>query len=299
MTPAKPTERQVISVSRRTDIPAWYAEWLMNRVRAGFAQYRNPFGGQMHEVSLRPDDVMALVFWSRNYAPLLPHLPELDERGYGGYFHFTLTDYGAPLEPHAPPTDKMIDIFHELARRYSPGHVLWRFDPIIFSKQMPPERMLERFERLAERLKGATERCYVSLVDPYRNVRKNVEPLAEQGWWGEPPDLEVMQAFAAQLVVIAHRCGMTLHACCESVFSSIDGIQQAHCVDPQLLAELFPERFHALRPAPTREGCGCFASRDIGAYDTCVHGCVYCYATASHAKALARFKAHDPQRSYL
>lgn len=300
MTLVRPDARQVISVSRRTDIPAWYAEWLMNRVRAGFAQHRNPFGGQIHAVSLRPDDVMALVFWSRNYAPLLPHLPELDERGYGGYFHFTLTDYGTPLEPYAPPTEQIIEVFHALASRYSPKHVLWRFDPIIFSKQMPPERMLERFERLAERLKGATERCYISLVDSYRKVRKNVEPLVNEGWWGsEPPELEVIQAFAAQLAAIAQRYGMTLHACCETVFSGVDGIQQAHCVDPLLLAQLFPERFHALRPAPTREGCGCFASRDIGAYDTCVHGCVYCYANASHAKALARFNAHDPQHPCL
>ncbi len=290
---------QVVSVSRRTDIPAWYAEWFMNRVRAGYAQYRNPFGGQMHEVSLRPEDVMAFVFWSRNYAPLLPYLSELDERGFGGYFHFTLTDYGAPLEPYAPPTEKMIDVFHELARRYSPKHLLWRFDPMIFSAQMPPDRMLERFERLAERLKGATERCYISVVDDYRKVRKNVGTLVEQGFFGEQPEQETMQAFAAQLVEIARVRGIGLHACCETIFSGIDGIRQAHCIDPLLLAQLFPAKFHALRPAPTREGCGCFASRDIGAYDTCIHGCVYCYANASHTNALARFKAHDPQRPYL
>ncbi|GAK51928.1 hypothetical protein Despr_2000 [Candidatus Moduliflexus flocculans] len=290
---------EVISVSRRTDVPAWYADWFMKRIRAGFAQYRNPFGGQTHEVSLRPEDVMAFVFWSRNYAPLLPHLPELDDRGYSSYFHFTLTDYDTPLEPSAPPTDHIIKIFHALANRYSPKHVLWRFDPIIFSEKMPPERMLERFERLAERLKGTTERCYISLVDSYQKVRKNVEPLIKQGWWGEPPNQETLQSFAAQLVALAQRNDITLHACCETVFSGIDGIQQAHCVDPLLLAQLFPDTFHALRPAPTREGCGCFASRDIGAYDTCVHGCAYCYANASHAKALARFNKHDPQRSSL
>jgi len=293
-------DQQVISVSRRTDVPAWYADWFMNRVRAGFAQYRNPFGGQMHEVSLRPDDVMAFVFWSRNYALLLPYLPELDERGYNSYFHCTLTDYGAPLEPHAPPTEQVIETFHALANRYSPKYMLWRFDPIIFSENMPPEGILERFGRLAGKLKGATERCYISLVDPYQKVQKNVASLIKQGWWGEePPEVEVIQAFAAQLAAIAQRNGITLHACCETVFSGIDGIQQAHCVDPLLLAQLFPQKFHALRAAPTREGCGCFASRDIGAYDTCVHGCVYCYANASHAKALARFNAHDPQRPYL
>lgn len=110
------SSRQVISVSRRTDIAAFYSDWFINRVREGFVRYRNPFGGKMCDVSLRSEDVLAFVFWSRNYAPLLKYLPELDERGHGAYFHFTLTDYGPPLEPFAPSSQKIVEVFHTFSR---------------------------------------------------------------------------------------------------------------------------------------------------------------------------------------
>src|SRR4030042_655809 len=150
----------VISVSRRTDFPAFYAEWFMHRIHAGSASYRNPFGGQLYEVSLKPEDVMAFVFWSRNYAPLLPYLPDLDQRGYGSYFHFTLTDYGPPLEPYQMPTQQIVDTFKALADRYSPKQVLWRFDPIIISNHTPEAYLVEKFASLAHQLRGYTERCY-------------------------------------------------------------------------------------------------------------------------------------------
>ncbi len=279
----------VISVSRRTDIPAFYTEWFMNRIREGFARYRNPFGGKMCEVSLKPDDVIAFVFWSRNYAPLLPHLPELEKRGYGGYFHFTLTDYGQPLERNAPPAEKMLDVFKRLAELTSPQHVLWRFDPIILSNTITDEMIVEKFDFLARQLSGFTECCYISFVDLYRKVQKNVATLAEQGVQMYDPEDEIKKDIAARLAAIGEQYGIRLYACCEALLLDVPGIHQAHCVDPLLLHDLFPEKFQTLKPAPTREGCGCFASRDIGAYDTCIHGCRYCYANSSHEKALKRF----------
>ena len=290
---------QVISASRRTDIPAFYSEWFMRRIREGFARYRNPFGGQIYEVSLRPDDVMAFVFWSRNYAPLRPYLPELDACGYGAYFHGTLNDYGLPFEPNAPPTARVIESFHALAQRYSPRHLIWRFDPILLSNATPAGMLVEKFGGLAERLRGATLRCVISFADFYRKVRGNLERLTKEGVRCEEPTLEGQIALVRQLVGIAGQYNIRLAACCESGLLAIDGVQQAHCIDSRLLADLFPAKFHQLAPAPTRDGCGCFASRDIGAYDTCVHGCVYCYANSSPAKAMARFQAHDPQQPCL
>lgn len=271
----------------------------MNRVRAGFARYRNPFGGKICEVSLKPEDVLAFVFWSRDYAPLLPYLPELDEHGYSAYFHFTLTDYGKPLEPFSPPAAGVIDSFHALSERYSPQHVLWRFDPIMFSNTLTAEAIVERFSDLAQQLEGATERCYISFVDLYQKVQKNLTPLEEQGFQLCEASEEEKFELLRQLQRIGDQHGMSLHACCEVDMLQLPSIRQAHCVDPLLLHKLFPHKFHPLKPAPTREGCGCYASRDIGAYDTCVHGCLYCYATAGHEKAMKRFKTHDPTQPLL
>jgi hypothetical protein len=290
---------QVVSVSRRTDIPALYTEWFMNRIREGYAQYQNPFGGQMYEVSLKPDNVMAFVFWSRNYGPLLPYLTQLDQHGYGSYFHFTITGFGPPLEPHAPSLQHAIDTFKSLADRYSPQHVLWRFDPLVLSSVSSAEYLLEQFNTLAGQLSGYTERCYISFVDFYHKTKRNLQQLTAQGVHCEEWKLGQQLALTRQLVDLGNRHHIQLHACCESELLEIPGVTQAHCVDGLLLHTLFPEKFHSLKRAPTRKGCGCFASRDIGAYDTCIYGCAYCYANASHQKALERYKGHDPEQPAL
>ncbi len=253
----------------------------------------------MYEVSLKPEDVMAFVFWSRNYRPLLQYLPELDRQGYGGYFHFTITGYGQPLERFAPSTQEMIEVFKTLAARYSPKHVLWRFDPIILSNRTSGQYIVEMFDLLAGQLSSSTERCYISFVDFYRKVEKNLDILSEQGFTCYDPGLEEKVSLTEQLVNIGKKYGIGVHACCEADLLQVLGIQQAHCIDPLLIHELFPQKFRKLKATPTREGCGCFASRDIGAYNTCIHGCLYCYANSSYEKALARFKTHDPHDACL
>lgn len=293
------TTPQVISVSRRTDIPAFYTKWFMNRIHAGYARYRNPFGGQVYEVSLKPEDVIAFVFWSRNYEPLLPHLPQLEQLGYHGYFHFTITGLGSPLEPHVPQTSKAVGIFKTLTARYSPKHILWRFDPMIFSNKTSEAYLLEQFDSLAQLLSGYTERCYISFVDFYNKTRKNLQLLAGQGMQFREPEIEEKIALVQQLVGIGNTYQLEIHACCESDLLQIPGVKQAHCVDALLLHELFPEKFRSLKKAPTRKGCGCFSSRDIGAYDTCVYGCAYCYANTSHQKALTHYTHHDPESPEL
>ena len=290
---------QVISVSRRTDIPSFYTEWFMNRIRAGYARYRNPFGGKMYEVSLKPEDVIAFVFWSRNYGPMLPYLPHLDQLGYGGYFHFTITGFGNPLELRAPPTQKVIGVFKSLADRYSPEHVLWRFDPMILSNKTPSEYIIEKFGSLARQLSGYTERCYTSFVDFYNKTGRNLQILSKQGFCFYDPEIEEKVALTRQLAEIGKMYAIQIYACCESELLTVSGVKQAHCVDALLIHDLFPEKFRKLKQTPTRKGCGCFASRDIGAYDTCIYGCLYCYANSSHQKALANYRQHNPETPVL
>jgi hypothetical protein len=190
----------------------------------------------------------------------------------------------------------MIAVFKTLAERYSPKHVLWRFDPIILSSITPEDVLLERFHWLAKALHGYTERCIISFVDFYRKTTKRLNALAAHHHIHYiTPSAEERRTLMGQLVRIAAQYQIQIRICCETELLGVPGVQQAHCVDAELLQELFPAKFQPLRKAPTRNGCGCYASRDIGAYDTCISGCEYCYATTNHQQALKNYQHHDPQ----
>jgi hypothetical protein len=285
----------IISASRRSDIPAFYTDWLMNRLRAGFVRYLNPFSGEVYTVSLEPEDVHSIVFWSKHYGPLLPHLDELEQRGYRFYCHYTVTGAPRALEPRVPGWEKAVDVFRQLAEHIGPRRVLWRFDPILFTDELDATFYVERFREIATALSGATERCYFSFAVFYGKVARR---LGEAGVCYFDPPLEKRLSLVEAMAGIADECGITLHACCQDAL--VGGrVQKAHCVDGDLLAELFPDRPHVTKFNPTRKECGCVASRDIGVYDTCPFGCVYCYANQSREAALKRFKTHDPEGDML
>lgn len=270
---------KLISASRRTDIPAFYSKWFLNRIDAGHCQWVNPFGGQVYEVSLRPEDCLGIVFWTRYPAPLLPHLAELKRRGYAFYFHCTINGYGRTLETRNPDTDTAIQAFRALSGAISPALALWRYDPIVFSDRTPPEYHVRRFESLASRLEGYTERCYFSFLDNYGKTRRNLQ-AAERSYGIRfyEPGAEAKLALVRDLQQIAAAHGIALCACCEDAVLMEEGVRKAHCVDLELLRRIRPG-LPALKPKPTRAECGCVESVDIGAYDTCRFGCIYCYAT--------------------
>lgn len=279
----------IISASRRTDIPAFYMPWFMRRLDAGMVSYPNPFGGQRCTVSLRPEHVHSFVFWSKNFAPFLPHLDAIRDRDTRFYCHYTIT--GAPrfIEPHVPDWEQGVDTFRALVEKTSPRHVQWRFDPILIAEGLPPEFYSARFRQIAQALSGLTERCYFSFASFYGKVERR---LTQAGIRYNDPPLAEKHALIHTLADTAEQVGITLYACCQD--DLIGGrVKQAHCVDGDLLAELFPDRPLVSAQRPTREACGCFASRDIGIYNTCVHGCVYCYANQSHAGAESRQEAHN------
>lgn len=289
----------IVSVSRRTDIPAFYADWFMRRVREGYVRYLNPYGGQEHVVSLLPEDVHAFVFWSKNYNPLIKYLPELEERGHYFYFHFTITGLPKTFEDLVIPVDDAVATFRMLAERCGPKHVQWRFDPIIISSLTGPDFYVRRFEEIASRLHGATERCYFSFVCMYSKVRRNLEMLGKEhniSCYDLPAADKT--ALAVRLQQTADRYGITLYSCCDEALAT-GSVRQAQCVDGELLYELFPHKPKQTKINSTRKGCQCVISRDIGAYDTCPHGCIYCYANLNKDLAVKRFKAHDPSSDIL
>lgn len=295
----------IISASRRTDIPAFYSEWLMNRIAAGFCLVPNPFRPtQVSRVSLAQDEVDAIVFWSRDPRPLVPHLDELDIMGYPFVFQFTINGYPSLLEPEAPKLETAIAAFIRLADMIGPLRVVWRYDPIILSDITPPEYHVQRFTEIAEALEGSTVRVVVSLLDLYRKTKRRLRALEQDGkialWKAEASgtpgqlDGDVIALFAG-MAQIARDHGMKIASCAEPHDLSACGISHGACIDADMLrAALGIEVGRRKDPGQRRE-CRCVASRDIGVYDTCLNGCVYCYATDRMGPDMV----HDPHASAL
>jgi hypothetical protein len=275
MSPAPNDDCWIISASRRCDIPAFQSDWLMACIRAGEVAVKNPFGGKVSRISLLPEQVHSLVFWSKDYRPLLPHLEELEARGFNLFFHFTITGLPRSLEPAVPPAEIATETLAQLSRRYSPRHIIWRFDPIIFGEAMEEQYYLQLFSNLAQSLRGKVERVYFSFADFYSKVSKRLAKV-EPGDWYDPP-LDQKRALAAKLAEIAADNALALYTCCEEALLQ-PGINRGHCIDGPLLAELFPDKPPVTQIRPTRKECGCYLSKDIGAYGACRHGCRYCYA---------------------
>lgn len=289
----------VISVSRRTDVPAFHSRWFYRRLDAGFAEYRNPFNGKVCQVSLEPEDVRAFVFWTRNAAPMMRDFARLEERQIPFYFLYTINGYPKTLESANPPLGQAVKAFCRLSKRIGPERVRWRYDPIILTRETGTEFHKRNFEWIANRLEGATAECIFSFMDLYGKVRRNMMTMPE-GYQPEETNLTRRQTLAFSLEKIAERRGIRLLACCEDDIAEevvsaepVGRIGKARCIDSDLIVRLSGS-FRKIRHRPTRPECGCVASRDIGGYDTCPHGCIYCYANASPEVAVRRFRQCNP-----
>ncbi|MDP7111117.1 MAG: DUF1848 family protein, partial [Myxococcota bacterium] len=245
--------RRVVSASRRTDLPAYHTPWLMERLRAGWCEVRNPFGGQRSRVDLRPESVLALVLWTRDPSPLLPHLVELDDRGYRYYAQLTLNDYPAFLEPGSAPAAAVIDAARQLVDRGGPAACVWRYDPVILTDATPPDYHRDRVTTLSRALHGLTDTCVVSWVDLYRKTTRNLTPaLAAEGVSLLPGDPARDHRLVADLAGIVGAAGMRLELCCEPELLA-DHARAARCVDDRRLARLLG-RAVKLGSRPSRAG---------------------------------------------
>lgn len=282
----------ILSVSRRTDIPNYYSDWFLNRIKEGFLYVRNPMNPrQISRVNLSPDAVDCMVFWTKNPAPMLERLDEL--RNYRYYFQFTLTGYGREVEPGLP--DKrtaLIPVFRQLSDRIGRHRVIWRYDPILFSGSYTPEYHLKAFREIAESLQGYTDRVVISFLDRYAKIQKNMEKLKVI----DRPEKELF-ALAEQLARIAEKNGMVIESCAERTDLREAGIRHGSCIDRELIEQLIGCRLDAAKDKNQRAECGCIESVEVGAYDTCLNGCRYCYANAGEApvkKCRALYDVHAP-----
>lgn len=270
----------IVSASRRTDIPAFFGEWFMERIRAAEVEVLNPFDPRRSRVvSLKPADVEAICFWSKNPRPFLPHLEELTDRGFWFFFHFTLNPYDRPVEPHLPPLTERIDTFLTLSSLFGPKRVIWRYDPIIISPLTPVDWHLERMEAIAATLAGHTARLVVSMVDRYRKNRCRLERVLGKGIGEEGAVFaDDVKRLSSGIVRIAREKGMIPTSCAEPLIDPSTGIAPGACIDAGSLEELCGILVAPRRDRSQRSLCRCVRSVDVGRYGTCRHGCIYCYA---------------------
>jgi len=286
----------IISASRSTDIPAFYADWFMNRWRKGYVAWTNPFNKQVDYISFAKTRLV--VFWSKDPAPILKYLPELDASGVNYYFQFTVNDYGdTGLEPNVPILAKRVETFRALSKIIGKERVIWRFDPLILMRQLGVDQLLERITRVAELIGPFTEKLVISFadIDVYRKVQGN---LRQAGIEWKEFSADTINKIARRLGEFKSRFGLKIATCAENVDLKQYGIDHNRCIDDDLMVCLFnrdkvlmdflgydpghPDQTRqCLKDKGQREACGCIVSKDIGMYDTCPHSCVYCYANTS------------------
>ena len=269
----------ILSASRRTDIPAYYSEWFMNRLKEGYALTRNPMNyAQVSKIPMSPDVIDCIVFWTKDPANMIDKLPLLDEMGYKYYFQFTLTPYGKDIERGVRDKTDIIKTFIQLSKAIGKNRVLWRYDPIILNDTLTVEYHSEMFEILCSQLCDYTKICIISFVDMYSKLDKAVKSNLIR----EITKSEMMQ-FAAIFSEIGRKYGIELRACSEKMDLSGYGIHPASCIDKNTIEKVCGYTIDAKTDINQRPTCGCIQSIDIGAYNTCKNGCSYCYANYSDA----------------
>jgi DNA repair photolyase len=301
-------EPVIVSASRETDLPRFYADWFVERLREGWCEWKNPFNGEMRKVSF--DKTRMIVFWSKNPRPMLERLDEVESFGFRQYyFQFTLNDYvNEGLEPNVPCVEERIDTFRRIADRIGRERVIWRFDPLLLTDKISIDVLLERIAKIGRQLKGYTEKLVFSFIDiaSYRKVQKN---LAGYGVREFSADEQVQ--FAKGLAELNKDLGLELATCGESVGLSEYGIKHNKCVDDELMMRLFNDDAKLMefigaeydmfngwqimkskKDKGQRKACGCIVSKDIGAYNTCPHLCRYCYANSHDSIVMSNWKSH-------
>jgi len=277
----------IISASRRTDIPTYYSDWFYNRIKEGFVLVRNPMNiHQVSKIGLSPDVVDGIIFWTKNPIPMMDRIDEI--KNYPYYFQFTLNAYSKDVEPNVPSKNEIIiPAFRKLSQKIGKEKVVWRYDPIFFNENYTIAYHCKYFEALANKLYKYTDKCTVSFIDYYRNTERNTKPLNIVNATLEQK-LELMGKFSD----IASNYGLPIDTCAEEIDLCKFGITHAHCIDKERLEKVGGYPLNIEKDKNQRLECGCVASVDIGMYNTCKNGCLYCYANYSAKTVHNNFGKH-------
>lgn len=282
----------ILNTGARTDTVQFYSEWLLNRFAEGYVLSRNPlFPNKVTRYELSPDKIDCVVFCSKNYAPILPRLHEITDL-FPTYFHYTITAYEKDIEPGVPSIDESIDILRKLASLVGKKRIAWRYDPVLLTDRYTVQTHRETFSYMAEKIAPYADRCIFSFVEMYKKLETNMPELL-------PLTDEDKDAFAQSLGSTAARFNLPIQTCGTNGDYSRYGICPSGCMTLEMLGATNGLVFRDLKHKGLRAGCHCIESRDIGAYDTCLNGCKYCYANKSPKKAVENYKLHNPASPLL
>lgn len=282
----------IINTGGRTDTVQYYTPWLLGRFEAGYVLSRNPmFQNKVTRYELTPNKVDCVVFCSKNYAPILPHISKITGR-FHTYYHYTITAYGKDIEPGVPGIDESISTLINLSEIVGAGRIAWRYDPVLLTNKHTVRRHLETFEHMAARLCGHIDRCIFSFVEMYKKLQTNMPELI-------PLTEKEKDELAAGLGAIAAKYNIPIQACGTNGNYTRYGISPSGCITLNMIERANGTQFRNLKHKGLRRGCHCIESRDIGAYDTCLNGCKYCYANTNPHKARENYTLHVPESPLL
>jgi len=281
----------IINTGARTDIPAFFSMWFLNRIKAGVVYVRNPYyREQVIKYSLTPDVVDCLIFCTKNPRPILPRIHELDE--FSSYWFVTITPYGLDIEPNVPPIEHVISDFQLLSQKLGRHRVCWRYDPIFITENYTVERHVEEFQKMAKGLVGYTDECVISFIDLYEKTKRNFPGIREVI---TDEQIQLARSFAH----IGQQNGITVKTCAEEIDLRQYGIQRSGCISQVVIEKTIGWKLKHRSRKSNRVNCGCIPSRDIGVYNTCPHGCKYCYANYDQETVNRNMRLHDPNSPLL
>lgn len=281
----------IINTGCRTDIPAFYSKWLINRIREGYGLVRNPYyKEQVTKYSLSPDVVDCLAFCTKNPEPMLQYLDELDK--YKQYWFVTITPYGKDIETVVPSKEKVIESFKKLSKHIGINSIGWRYDPIFIGNEFDVKKHIECFEKIARSLKDYTRNCTISFLDLYEKVKRNAPDI-------RPPRREEQIEIAKCFSRIGKENNMTIHSCCEKTYLAEYGLKCNGCMSQEIVEKSIGYVLNPPKIKNIREDCNCLMGNDIGAYNTCGHLCKYCYANANKNLVIENMKKHNENSPFL
>lgn len=281
----------ILHTGLRTDIPAFYPEWFVNRLKEGFVMVRNPYNPiQVTKYQITPEVVDVISFCTKNPAPFLPYMNLLKD--YGQYWFVTITPYGKEIEPNVPDKEAVMKSFQELSKIVGKNSIGWRYDPIFISEDYGVENHIQTFEHMAETLAGYTDTCVISFIDLYQKVLKNF-PEAKN------VTKEERIQIAKEFVRIGKKYEMTIKSCAEGTELEVFGVDCSGCMTAATFEKAIGCFLEVPKVKGAREECGCLLGCDIGAYNTCEHLCKYCYANYDVKTVMENVKNHKPDSPLL
>lgn len=281
----------IINTGCRTDIPAYFSEWFFNRIKDGYVYVRNPYyQNQVTKYKLAPEVVDCLAFCTKNPAPMLPRIHELDS--FGQFWFVTITPYGKEIEPHVPPKEKVMEAFKKLSTIIGAEKIGWRYDPIFITSKYTLAKHIEDFEKMASVLAGSTHDCIISFIDLYEKTKRNFPGVKEV-------TREECSIMGSEFVRIGKKYNIQIKTCVEGQELSKFGVDCSGCVTKPVIERAIGNSLKVPQKKSTRAGCNCVLGNDIGVYNTCGHGCVYCYANYDEKTVRENIKKHNPNSSFL